>query len=438
MERKVHRLTPLIKEWTLLFALVVIALVNGFEPLYNWAREGSVGLAVVARVVGVVAGGLVALGVASQLWWARTGFGIGEEELGIKRGVFTTHVRTARFDRIQAVDVVEPLAARIFGLAAVRVEAAGGNDSAIEIAYLPKREAESVRGEILRAIAREGEAVEAGDEADYLVDPVPVRRTVIGTALRLGTLAAAVFTAIPLLTDLTLAAAVPVIIGAVPPIWRMVDESWQFRATRGGDAQEVITVTYGLANRRRQAIPLGRIHAVSVSQPPLWRALGWWEVKVNVAGYKTSGDGGTLALLPVGTLDQALAVVSALSPLPVRALEQIDPATAEVDVRSPRRARWVSPVDFERQSLTLYDAAAIVTSGRISRRFVVVEVPHIQELTFEQGPLQRALGLGSARLDLVPGPVKATASDLDQEAARWVVDTLRERALPPVQNAPMP
>ncbi|MCT1413818.1 PH domain-containing protein [Corynebacterium sanguinis] len=433
MDRKVHRITPLLRAWGVLFALVVIAAVNFLEPLYTWVSSEHFAAFDILRGVGIFVVGVAVLFAVSQLWWSRMGYGIGEEELGLKRGVFTTHVRTARFDRIQAVDVVEPLAARIFGLAAVRVEAAGGGDSAIEIAYLPKDEAERVRAEIMRAVAREGAEVDtAADAQDFLVAPVPIHRSLIGTLLRVSTLVAAAFTALPLATNLSPAAAIPVIIGVLPSLWRMIDQSWRFQAVRG---DEVVNVTFGLANRRRQAVPLDRIHAVSLTQPPLWRPLGWWEVKVNVAGYKTSGDGGTLTLLPVGTLDEALAVVRALSPLQVGELGEIDPASADAHVRTPRRARWVSPVDWRRQSLLLRDGTAVVTSGRLSRRYSVVEVPHIQELTSTQGPLQWVLGLAHVRLDLVPGPVSATVRDLDIEDARWVVDTLRARALPPVGAA---
>ncbi|SDS45591.1 putative membrane protein [Corynebacterium timonense] len=439
MERRVHRLTPIIRGWGIVFALAAIALVNGLEPLFTWARDGNLGAAVLLRGLGVFVAGLLVFAAVSQLWWAKMGFGLGEEEVGVTRGVVTNHVRTVRYDRIQAVDVVEPLVARIFGLAAVRVEAAGGGDSAVEIAYVPKQEAEELRAEIMHAVAREGGGAESGagdadhddDATDYLVEPVPIRRTLIGAALQLGTIAAAVVVAIPLLTDLTAGAAVVVLVGAVPPLWRMIDQSWRFHSVQGGESSEVLTVTYGLANRRRQLVPLERIHAVSLTQPPLWRLLGWWEVKVNVAGYKIDGDGGTLTLLPVGTLDQALAVVDALSPLDAPAFEDLDPASATVDVRSPRRARWVSPLDYARQSLTMSGAdAVVVTWGRVSRRFAVVEAPHIQELTLKQGPLQRAAGLASVRLDLVPGPVSATVRDVDEGEARRVVDTLRGRVLP--------
>ena len=136
----------------------------------------------------------------------------------------------------------------------------------------PKDEAERVRAEIMRAVAREGAEVDtAADAQDFLVAPVPIHRSLIGTLLRVSTLVAAAFTALPLATNLSPAAAIPVIIGVLPSLWRMIDQSWRFQAVRG---DEVVNVTFGLANRRRQAVPLDRIHAVSLTQPPLWRPLG--------------------------------------------------------------------------------------------------------------------------------------------------------------------
>ena len=59
-----------------------------------------------------------------------------------------------------------------------------------------------------------------------------------------------------------------------------------------------------------------------------------------------------------------------------------------------------------------------------------VEIPHIQELTYTQGPVQRWLRLAHVRLDLVPGPVKAMVRDLEEDHARELVDKLRARNLP--------
>ena len=65
----------------------------------------------------------------------------------------------------------------------------------------------------------------------------------------------------------------------------------------------------------------------------------------------------------------------------------------------------------------------------------MVDVPHIQELTFNQDPLQRKLGLASIDLDLVPGAFSVTCRDLEEDQARGLVDKLRARELPPLSQS---
>ena len=73
--------------------------------------------------------------------------------------------------------------------------------------------------------------------------------------------------------------------------------------------------------------------------------------------------------------------------------------------------------------------------GRLARRFQMVKIPHIQELTYTQGPLQRRLGVAHVRFDLVPGSVKVTARDIEDTQARMLVDALRTRTLPALEPA---
>ena len=50
--------------------------------------------------------------------------------------LFRQH-RQARLDRVQAIDIVQPLLARIFGLAELKFEVADAGESAVRLAYLP-------------------------------------------------------------------------------------------------------------------------------------------------------------------------------------------------------------------------------------------------------------------------------------------------------------
>ena len=377
--RQVHRLTPLLRVWTFTLALATIALFNFTMPIYHWAQRENVGVTDIAWAAAGLVGALAVVFAVSQIWWRRSGFKIGEDEVEVRRGVLTNQVRAARFDRIQAVDVIESFAPRLFGLASVRIEAAGSAQSAISITYLPRDEAEEVRAQLLRRIGgtQERSPIDA-TSGPHLVPPIPIRRSLIGTK-----------------------------------------------------EGEMFHLTYGLANRRRQAVPRSRIHAVQLRQPMFWRLFGWWTVSVVVAGYgsERNKQSGTSKLLPVGTWAQAKAMVDAIGPLAGDDLTDL--STAEY--RSPRSARWVSPIDWKRQTVKVRDGAVATTAGRIGRWYQMVDIPHIQELAWEQDPLQRKLGLASVDLDMVPGPFRVSLRDVEETRAREIVDRLRARKLPPMQ-----
>ena len=67
-------------------------------------------------------------------------------------------------------------------------------------------------------------------------------------------------------------------------------------------------------------MPPGRIQALKVSQPPLWRIFGWYRIQVNVAGYGMAGSAGQgsarTTLLPVGSLADVLNILSLVLPDP--------------------------------------------------------------------------------------------------------------------------
>ena len=427
--RRVHRLTPFLRAWAFVAALVTLLVFNFTTALIKGVQRGteeSWSALEVAQLVGVVVAAVAAGLALSQLWWSRIGFRLGEDEVELRRGLISTKVRAARYDRIQAVDVVEPFAPRLFGLAAVRIEAAGGADSAIEIGYISRAEAEKLRSELLGRIAGDKAATEQPLPA--LIPPIPVLRSLTGTALRLSTLFTVAMSLLPVLTEVTVAVVLPALVGFIPQIWKQVDQSWRYTARLDG---EVLNLSYGLANRRSQAVPLDRIHAIGLSQPVLWRIFGWWTVSVNIAGYgrESNKASGTSRLLPVGSYEQAVALIEAISPLQA---EQI--SSPEWDLHSPRRARIPSPVDASRQAVAISRIAdgvwATTRHGYFGRKRECIDIAHIQEITYRQGPLQRAMNLAHVRFDLVPGPVKMTARDLDTADAWAVVAELSARELP--------
>lgn len=428
--RRVHRLTPLLRLWSVILALIaafalnvnlaalrdIFAFITGEhrgEALHDTALALA-GFIAVCAVVWLVSG----------LWWRRMGYRLGAEELSLRRGLLSVQLRTARYDRTQAVDVVEPVIARLFRLAAVRVETAGGQSSVIEIAYLKKSDAEALRDDILARVhgapisqtetPAEESAAELAEEP-ALVPEIPIARSLIAATLRTSTLFLVGFLILVVVTRLPLSTALPILVGALPNAWNVLDSSWRYTARTDG---EVLNITYGLADRRRQSIRLDRIHAVQITQPFLWRPLGWYEVRVSVAGYGASASGkasGSTRILPVGTLAQA---------------RQFLPADAAPTYASPARAKWVSPLDYRQQTVALNGDYVIVRNGRLNRRIKAIHTSHIQELTYRRGPISQALGLATVDLDLVQGPVRMAARNLTLADAAALLARLRSRQLP--------
>ncbi|WIM68185.1 PH domain-containing protein [Corynebacterium breve] len=419
--RRVHRLTPLLRFWTVLLALAAAllanlneAMLNRLSDAFNWYIVGGVTLV------------FLAVFVVSQIWWAAIGFQLDDEEVRLKHGVISKHLRTARFDRIQAVDVVEPLIARLFGLASVRVETAGGSSSAIEIGYLNRHEAESLREELLIRVG--GETIE---NPDYVIEPIPIMRSLVGALLRGSTAVGIVWILLTLAAPLATATIIPLLVAFVPPAWEMIDRSWRFNARLD---DEVLHLSYGLASRRRQSVPLAHFHGISISQPMLWRLFGWWSVSVSVAGYggASNKSSGTTKILPVGTREQAMSLVALVGALDRAELEgyAAPEGATHPTFTSPKRAWIVSPIDLRQQATTMHRNVAITHCGKFVRRVSMIEVEHIQELSLRRGPVQNLLGLSNVRFDLVPGPVKMVARDMDVQEAEILVDRLRTRELP--------
>ena len=438
--RRVHRLTPLLRLWSVILALIAAFALNvnlaALRDIFAFITGEHRGEAL--RDTALALSGFIAVcavvWLVSGLWWRRMGYRLGAEELSLRRGLFSTQLRTARYDRTQAVDVVEPVIARLFRLAAVRVETAGGQSSVIEIAYLKKSDAEALRDDILARVhgaptpaatdtdidATAADAISAQTpappaEEPALVPEIPIARSLIAAALRTSTLFLVGFLILVVVTRLPPSTALPILVGAIPNVWNVLDSSWRYTARTDG---EVLNITYGLADRRRQSIRLDRIHAVQITQPFLWRPLGWYEVRVSVAGYGASASGkasGSTRILPVGTLAQA---------------RQFLPADAAPTYASPARAKWVSPLDYRQQTVALNGDYVIVRNGRLNRRIKAIHTSHIQELTYRRGPISQALGLATVDLDLVQGPVRMAARNLTLADATALLARLRSRQLP--------
>ena len=237
-------------------------------------------------------------------------------ELRIDYGLFQKQSKRVRLNRVQSVDVLEPLAARIFGLAELKVTTAGTERAAVRLRYLARPVAQVLRADLL--------ARSAGAEAGFTEAPerpvlsVPHGRLVRAVLLEMVSWRLVFLLIGPVLgllgqanshrgtVGLGVALFFSFAIVIVHAIWRRVSTLWDFTIT---DSPDGLRIRHGLLSTSRQTVPPGRIQAILIHQPASWRLLGWAQVRMNVAGYAGSANSKSTMLVPVTDLAYALALV---------------------------------------------------------------------------------------------------------------------------------
>jgi putative membrane protein len=359
--RRMHPVTPAVKGWKVLvaaFAVIAWNAADDVRDLAEWLGPRA-WLFVVGALVLVA---LVGFGY-SAIAWRMTRFAVTDGAVHLRSGVVFRQQRQARLDRLQAVDVVQPLLARILGLAELRLEVAGGAGSAVSLAFLRESEAEELRAELLARAAglRPGRAAAAvpgttpatatapvlgpdgtpvsadahdGPSAAVTTGPdgapagdgwlgaapvaperqvyeVPVGRLLLSTLRSSATIWLAAMIAALVVLVVTSGrfesafAVLPALLGVVSYTWTRFNRGANFRAAISPDG---IRLRHGLTESRAQTVPPGRVQAVQITQGLLWRGPDWWRVEVNVAGYGAGTEQSQTenVLLPVGTRDEAL------------------------------------------------------------------------------------------------------------------------------------
>lgn len=153
--RRVHIITPLLEVWQIIVALIAFATLRNLNELQE-AMSAGLGNAIMDRLflVALVSVLVIAfLFLYTFLQWRVTAYALTDSALWFRKGILNRNQRHARLDRIQAVDITQPVLARIVGLGKLDVEVAGGADSNITIGFLKVSELEALRGEILARAA---------------------------------------------------------------------------------------------------------------------------------------------------------------------------------------------------------------------------------------------------------------------------------------------
>ncbi|GAA4349630.1 PH domain-containing protein [Angustibacter luteus] len=435
--RRLHPLTPLARGWKVVAVVLALVAQQRGEVLFSGnlpSRQEAL----------VTLGGLVVIALVAALYgfvaWRRAAYQVDEDTLRLHYGVLFRQQRHARLDRLQAVDVVRPLLGRFLGLAELRLEVAGGKDSAIVLTLLRESDAEELRNVLLARAAGvryEGEVAPVAPEHELIA--VPVGRVIASLALTYSTgflviaiLAGAVLVAVTGRISV-LAIIASAFIGLVGAQWTRFSSTFGFRVATSPDG---IRLHHGLLTTRAQTVPPGRVQAIQMRQPLLWRRLDWWSLTVNVAGYGDSGHDSAEqenVLLVVGSRAEALLVlrlaVPALDPhdedgpTPQALSAGLTGTTTEAGfVVAPRAARWLDPVSWRRHGVNVLDDVVLLRRGRWHRELDVVPHARTQSLGVSQGPLQRRLGVASFHMHSTSGPVHPAVAHLEsQDAADLLV-----------------
>ncbi len=251
------------------------------------------------------------------------------------------------------------------------------------------------------------------------------------------------------------------------------------RYTIAGTADGV-RVGFGLLSTSNETIPPGRIHAIAVTQPLLWRPFGWWTIRINTAGHSQQNgqNASNTTVLPVGRIDDVERVLALLLPesglLPagsgftalvpgaVPAQQPVPttelglqtpkvpaelPTAADAAIPSlierglvskggadgftnaPRRAAWLRPFSWRRTGFALTENTVLLRHGVVARELALVPFARMQSVGVTQGPIQRKLRLGAVHLHTVAGPVSARLSTIDHTVAAELFESLAAGAV---------
>lgn len=477
--RRVHIATPAIRSWK---AFVAIVAVIGWQAVENVDDARTVAASGGWRwvLLGILVVVIVAA-VSSVLAWRFTRYAVGDSAVHLHTGIVFRKQRQARLDRLQSVDVVRPLLARLAGLSQLTLEVAGAAGSNVELAFLRDEEAMALRAELLAKAAgvqrakasgdsSAGTVVGTGESAAQDTDPVahvplrdeheeapervvaevPVPRligsivlsgTTIGFVLvMLGLIGAALAALTGAIGSGSLSGAsnfiflLPAIFGLASFVWSRFNGGYGFRAAISPDG---IRLSRGLLETRSQTIAPGRVQALEIVQPLLWRRAGWYRVRINVAGYGALGetDETSTTLLPVGDLEQALLAVWLVLPDlgtkdPVAVLTEALHGSGDEGgfTLMSQRVRPIAPLTYRRNGFHVTDRALVLRRGRLRR--VVQIVPHerTQSLGLSEGPLARALRVVTFTVHSVSGPVRPFLDNLDHDVAARLMAEQAARA----------
>ena len=271
------------------------------------------------------------------------------------------------------------------------------------------------------------------------------------------------------------------LLGYLGTLWARFDGAANFKITPSG--QGGVTLRYGFTGTHTQNVMVERIQALAVEQSILWRAFGWYRIKMTIAGIGIEKNDNQKVVtrnvaLPVGNKQETLMVLRLLLPAldEVQAQVLLDTANGSLKSQKPQvpamivtpsSARWMDLLTWKRNGVTTvgYTAGSVQATTRIDsdaarssvgehtrgdlllirggyfiRTLSIVPVSRVLSVSRGQGPLQRAFGCASVHFGTVPGPVRTLMMHLPPRICEdlvWLM-TVRLEGIEPYYRVPEP
>ncbi|WP_369171353.1 PH domain-containing protein [Streptomyces sp. R28] len=385
-DRRLHPVTPLRRAWAPVAVLIGWAVHDPDQAQRQLTRLTTTTILLALAVL------VPAAALYGFLTWWFTHFAVTDSELRIRTGLVFRRTAHIRLERIQAVDITQPLLARVAGVAKLKLDVIGA-DKKDELAFLGEDEARALRAELLARAAgfapeTAHEVGEAPSQELLRVPPGVLAVSLVLTGATWATLAAAIV--VPTVLWLATESAWTVLATAVPlfgaagasSVGRFVTEyDWTV-----GESPDGLRLDHGLLDRAHETVPPGRVQTVRIVEPLLWRRRGWVRVELDVAGSSNS------VLLPVAPREVAESVVARVLP------GVTVPSHASLS-RPPRRAGRCVPVWWRGYGLAVTDAVFAARTGLFRRSLALVPHAKVQSVRLAQGPWERLWGVADVRVD---------------------------------------
>ncbi len=470
--RRLHPAT-LISRW---LRIIPQMAAGGIGVAAGIAREGFGGILLFAFIA-MLAG----LAIALLVWW-RFSYTVGAGEIVIEKGVLHRQRRVIPFDRVQDISIEQPLLARLFGTARVKIETGGAGADEGSLDMIGLADARLLRDHIKRGQA--APVAEETEAAEPVLFEMRLGRLLLSGLFNFSLVFLAAIVAglqyldqfdlvdweqviaaeqkgaaaglVTIRTTLILIGLV-LLLGVAAGVIRTVARDFGFRLTR---TEAGLRRRRGLLTLSEIVIPLRRTQVALIESGPVGRLLGWHALSFQTLGADRK-EGGVQVAAPFARIEALLPILAEAGfpppppraefrGLPRRGLLRRVLAWLVLALAAGIAASIVLPeagfgvaallvlallavLRWRKHTYLVGERALFVSRGLLKRRLWIIPFEKTQTISTSRGPVQRRLRLASLLVDTAGASAIRAPEIVDLDGGD--ADALAERLLASFHDA---